>query len=280
MDGTTTAWRSEPAGPPAETTGEPCRAGRPPASGAAAALPADWRDVPAVHGDLDGARAGHEVRRDRATADDGRPGTPAAPTRRSSGRRGPQRGDRVDPRVRRRAAAGRGATVPRSAASCSAARESFMCASRARRSHPRTASACSGRAGVTSRRLPRCSRPRARAEHPRRRDRGRRRVLGHGPSGRRARAARRSRTATRSKNAVTWLTPAARGSAPAAGRPEYVVVAAHVQAERRLAVGRGRDHPHVAGRLAGHWVVDEPADVGGALVPAGERRHLPDRVAR
>jgi hypothetical protein len=53
--------------------------------------------------------------------------------------------------------------------------------------------------------------------------------------------------------------------------------AAHVEGEARLSVGRGRQHHHVvdpARALDG----DQLADVLGADVPAGERRHLPDRL--
>ena len=60
-------------------------------------------------------------------------------------------------------------------------------------------------------------------------------------------------------------------------RLEVAVGLAHVEAERRLAVGHGAQHRHVVD-AAGALGVDEPADVGGAAVPAGERRHLPDRV--
>ena len=60
-------------------------------------------------------------------------------------------------------------------------------------------------------------------------------------------------------------------------RREVALRGLHVEAERRLAVGAGLDHRHVV-VAAGALPVDQLADGGRAEVPAGERRHLPDRL--
>ena len=85
-----------------------------------------------------------------------------------------------------------------------------------------------------------------------------------------------------SKNAVTCRTRSPSRSRTCRWNGLNVAVGvaggrAHVEREGRLAVGRRRQHHHVVD-AAGALDRDQLADVLGADVPVGERRHLPDRL--
>ena len=250
--------------PQACATSQPCTA----ISRAPAAASRSERQHPVGHGD----RPGPGVPRPRGEQRAGAVAEPLDERRRV----GPARtGHQVD--------------VPDLGGLGEARRASRSCAaSRARRSQSgRACGAVAVGAGHQRQRSRGCSRRRARAARPRRAGRTGARPPGADavttglPSSAGSRSGRPNvANSLGPKNAPTCSTPSGpsvehlqverRGSAPS--------VAAHVEPERRLPVGPGRHHPHVV-RAARALRVDEPADVLGALVPPGERRHLPDRVA-
>ncbi len=81
-------------------------------------------------------------------------------------------------------------------------------------------------------------------------------------------------------NATTCAMPPGAPRARATGTPRARpgLAVEHVQRRGGLAVGGRGDEAHVAGAFGGAVVLRQRDDVRRALIPAVERRHLPDRV--